>query len=96
MLRMTDKAAALLDETRRRSGLAGDVGLRISGGGSGNGRSASFRLTFATGPGPADVVLRGVGAPVFVASDVAEQLDSAVLDADEQGGTARLVLKQTG
>lgn len=96
MLEVTAGAAAVLDDTRTKNGLPDDVAVRISPGGSDNGRAqaAGYELRFATKPQDGDVVLDSGSTRVFVAPEVAEPLGAAVLDAEQTAEGPKLVLKR--
>jgi Fe-S cluster assembly iron-binding protein IscA len=92
MLTLTDRAAAVLAEARSRSGLSDDVGVRISGE-SKNGQEPSYRLTFAAEPAPEDLVVHSGVTSLFVAPEVAGQMQAAVLDVNDGGDGITLVLR---
>lgn len=92
MLTLTDRAAAVLAEARSRSGLSDDVGVRISGE-SKNGEEPSYRLTFAAEPAPEDLVVHSGVTSLFVAPEVAGQIQAAVLDVNDDGDGITLVLR---
>jgi Fe-S cluster assembly iron-binding protein IscA len=94
MLALTPRAAAVLAETRTRRGLPNTGGLRISAPASdSNGDGAAYHLSFVADPGPADVVVEGGTTRVFVAPEVAQPLEWAVLDAEETAYGRRLILR---
>ncbi len=92
LLTLTDRAAAALAEARSRSGLSDDVGVRISGE-SKNGQEPSYRLTFAAEPAPEDLVVHTGVTSLFVAPEVAGQMQAAVLDVNDGGDGITLVLR---
>ena len=55
--------------------------------------SAGVGLTFAPAPEPGDQVLSGSALPIYVAEDVTEALDQAVIDVAAEDGGSRLVLR---
>lgn len=94
MFELTSRAAAALAETRAQSGLGETIAIRISASESSNGSSAGYQLRFASHPSPDDLVMETGGTRVFLAAELAEPLEAAVLDtvATEEG--ERLVLKR--
>jgi Fe-S cluster assembly iron-binding protein IscA len=63
-------------------------GVRISAAGP-NSNQAAFQFGFVEEPMAGDQIAETEGPPVFVAPEVADSLDDAVLDVEESG---RLVL----
>lgn len=94
MLKLTERAAAVLAETRSENGLPDHAGVRISGGASKNGQSLSYELRFTGEPAPDDIVVTTGPTSLFVAADVAQPLETAVLDAEETTSGEKLVLKR--
>lgn len=94
MITLTEGAAAVLEETRAKSGLPDGVAVRISSGASDNGEAAAYKLRFAAEPFPDDLVVGTGTTRVFVAADVAEPLGAAVLDAEETAEGCKLVLRR--
>lgn len=94
MLTLTPGAAAVLAEARDQNGLSEEVGLRISAGPSSNGQAAAYELRFAAEPNPDDLVVDSGGTRLFVAAEVAQPLETAVLDAQETDQGRKLVLKR--
>lgn len=93
MFELTNRAAASLAETRAKNGL-GDIAIRISASESGNGSAAGYQVRFASHPAPDDVVTESAGTTVFLAAELAEPLDTAVLDTVDTAEGERLVLKR--
>jgi Fe-S cluster assembly iron-binding protein IscA len=92
MLTLTDRAAAVLADARDRRGLSEDVGVRISAEPK-NGTEPSYRLTFVGEPSPEDVVVLPGTISIFVAADVANRIQGAVLDVDDRGDGTTLILR---
>ena len=93
MFELTSRAAAALAQTRAQSGLGDTIAIRISASESGNGSSAGYQLRFASHPAPNDVVVESAGTTVFVAPELAEPLETSILDAVDTPEGERLVLK---
>ncbi len=93
MLALTPRAVAALAETCTRQGLPKTIGLRISASTS-NGDGGVYDLRFVADPEPDDVVVEGGRTRVFLAPEVAQHLDSSVLDAEETAHGRKLVLRQ--
>jgi len=93
MLALTPRALAVLSDSLTDRGLPGNVGVRISAGGS-NGESAAYQVRFAEDPAPDDLVIDSGGPRIFVAAEVVEPLDSAILDAEETAQGRKLVLRR--
>jgi Fe-S cluster assembly iron-binding protein IscA len=91
---LTSRAAAALAQNRAQIGLGDTIAIRISASESGNGSSAGYQLRFASHPAPDDVVMETAGTKVFLAAELAEPLDAAVLDAVDTGAGERLILKR--
>ena len=87
MLQITDKAAIHLLYARSERGFDERAGARFVRG------SAGVGLTFAPAPEPGDQVLSGSALPIYVAEDVTEALDQAVIDVAAEDGGSRLVLR---
>jgi Fe-S cluster assembly iron-binding protein IscA len=90
---LTTRAAAALAETRAKSGLGDRIAIRISASESGNGSNPGYQLRFASHPAPSDMVVESAGTTVFLAAELAEPLQTHVLDAVETAEGERLVLK---
>lgn len=88
MLKLTKAATAHLLRVRAERGFDPSAGARFVRG------SAGIGLTFARAPQEGDKVLMGSDFPVYVAEDVAEILDRAVIDettTEDRG--SRLVIR---
>ncbi len=94
MLTITQTAAEALDTIVSSVPDAPETsGLRISPSASEDGQ-AGFRLDLATAPEPGDQVIDSPSVPVFVDSDVADELSDKVLDAQVQEGRVGFMLAQ--
>lgn len=52
------------------------------------------RLTFATEPASQDRILNGTELPIFVAPEVIDKLEHAVIDIDTSAGRTRLIIRR--
>ena len=93
-MELTNRAAAALAASRAQSGLGDTIAIRISASESGNGSTAGYQLRFASHPAPDDVVTESSGTKVFMAAELAEPLQTAVLDAVDTEEGQRLILKR--
>jgi Fe-S cluster assembly iron-binding protein IscA len=88
MLKLTKAATAHLLRVRAERGFDPSAGARFVRG------SAGVGLTFARAPHKGDKVLTGSDFPVYLAEDVAEILDRAVIDeATTEDRGSRLVVR---
>lgn len=93
MLQISDGAVRLLQETRSEQGVPESYGLRVFGRSDQTG-GIQVHLTFTEEPEEGDQVIEQAGTELYLAPEVAEPLDNAVLDvADEEAGP-ELVLRQ--
>jgi Fe-S cluster assembly iron-binding protein IscA len=90
MLEITQQATSHLIRVRAEQGYSADAGARFVRGTTGVG------LTFATQPEQGDVVLAGPDLHVYVAEEVANVLDNAVIDETSEDGGSRLILRPQG
>jgi Fe-S cluster assembly iron-binding protein IscA len=88
MLQLTPEATSHLVRVRRERGLDDQSGARFVSNG------ARVGLTFAGAPEPGDRVIEQKDIPVYVASEVAEALDTSVIDARVEEGKSILVLRR--
>jgi Fe-S cluster assembly iron-binding protein IscA len=86
---ITTRATTRLIEDRKRRGLPDTFAPRLSR------REGRIVLDFATKPAPDDRVSTTDGMSLFVASDVAEDIDNTVVDIRTRDGRERLVLLRT-
>lgn len=83
MLQVSSSAASMLANVRVQRGLADDVGIRISAAPATDGNGTNLRLGFVEAPLEGDQVTETEGTRVFVAPELAEALDTAMLDTAE-------------
>jgi Fe-S cluster assembly iron-binding protein IscA len=89
MLRLTSDATDHLVRVRQERGAANDAGARLVRGGGG------VRLTFSQSPEQGDKVIDASDIKVFVAPEIADALDSSVIDAKTEDGRTYLVIRAT-
>ncbi|MGH9038953.1 MAG: hypothetical protein ACRDZ3_01850 [Acidimicrobiia bacterium] len=90
MLQVTNSAASTLAGARAQQGLPDHFGVRIFANATATSDTKSpYQFGFVEEPVADDQVAEVEGTRVFVAPEVAESLDSAVLDTEETG---RLIL----
>jgi Fe-S cluster assembly iron-binding protein IscA len=89
MVQVTQEATKHLVRVRRERGFDTATGARFVS------RGSSVTLTFAPAPQPGDGVAGGKEIPIYVAPQVAEKLDSAVIDIADRDGRVGLVLRHT-
>lgn len=90
MLQMTREAALTLNQAREREGLPEHYGVRIFATADPNtdgsqSQSGAVGLGFVDGPQAGDAVGEVEGTNYFVAPEIAETLDGAVIDIGEAG-----------
>jgi Fe-S cluster assembly iron-binding protein IscA len=87
MLQVSSRAASALAGVRTQQGLGDHVGVRIYSSPSTDGSTAaSIQLGFAEEPLTGDQIAETEGTLVFVAPEVADALDEALLDTAEDSG----------
>ncbi|MGP6171608.1 Fe-S cluster assembly protein HesB [Microbacterium sp. A196] len=97
MLTLTENADAVVTTIVGREDASAEAGLRIqTAEGQGPNGEARFAVQIAPSPEPADIVIEGPGARVFLEDNAAEALSDKVLDAgvDEQGAVSFTILPQ--
>jgi hypothetical protein len=57
-------------------------------------QSGQIKLGFASSPEAGDAVVEAAGMQLFIAGDIAETLDAAVVDVQERDGRRVLVLRR--
>lgn len=92
MLQLTQAAANQIGEARQAQGIPDGFGLRVFGEPRPGGEMA-VNLGFAEVPAEDDQVGEYADTRLFVAPDVADPLDSKVLDVEETPSGAALVLR---
>ncbi|HEY7762574.1 MAG TPA: hypothetical protein VIC52_06115 [Actinomycetota bacterium] len=91
MLLVTDHAATLFREILARDEITGDA-IRLVARATDDG-STRIVLTTIDGPTEADVPTQADGVDVYVAPELAPQVDGAVLDAEKSEAGDRFVLR---
>lgn len=97
MLTLTENADAVVTTIVGREDASAEAGLRIqTAEGQGPNGEARFAVHIVPTPEPADIVIEGQGARVFLEDDAAEALSDKVLDAgvDEAGSVSFTILPQ--
>jgi Fe-S cluster assembly iron-binding protein IscA len=90
MLQVTSSAASTLAGARAQQGLPDHFGVRISASATATPDTKStYKFGFVEEPESNDQVAEAEGTRVFVAPEVADSLENAVLDIEETG---RLIL----
>lgn len=92
MLQMTDRAADLLRNLRREAQLPGDAGVRVFSELADSGEP-TLSIGFTTDPMPSDQVTEHGDLRLFVAPEIAEPLDRAVMDVIAEDGESQLVFR---
>ena len=87
MLQITDRATNHLLMARTERGFDERAGARFVRG------PAGVALTFAPAPEQGDQVLDGSALPIYVADDVTEVLERALIDVTADDGESRLVIR---
>lgn len=90
MLEVTSSAASILASARAQKGLPEHFGVRIYASATATpDMKAAYQFGFVEEPEAEDQVTETEGTKVFVAPEIADSLDNAVLEAEDTG---RLVL----
>jgi Fe-S cluster assembly iron-binding protein IscA len=89
MLRLTSDATNHLVRVRQERGAGTDAGARLVRGGGG------VRLTFTQTPEQGDKIVDASDIKVFVAPEIADALDTSVIDAKTEDGRTYLVIRAT-
>lgn len=93
MLRITDRAAALIGEARSRRQLPEHYGVRVFAGARLNGQGA-IQIGFSERPLVGDEVSEMEGTRLFVAPEVSPSLENFVLDVDEDADSVNFVIRE--
>lgn len=93
MLRLSENAAAVLENVRAAEGVPESYGVRLSGGQEPDG-SIMISLAFIESPEEADQVTEQSGTDVYVAAEVAEPLSTAVMDVQDGDAGPQLVFRE--
>ncbi|HWD08401.1 MAG TPA: hypothetical protein VHA57_04820 [Actinomycetota bacterium] len=91
MIELTKGAANLLTEVRSANNIPESYGLRFYNKAGEDGSSA-VAIAFAQAPAQGDEVITEMQLPVYVASDVANEISDAVLDVEGDAGAQRFVI----
>jgi Fe-S cluster assembly iron-binding protein IscA len=91
MLQVTEAAATVFKEILQREDVTGEA-IRLAPVTDPAGEP-DIALQTVEGPREGDAQTEATGVEVFVAEDLAQPLDAAVLDAEGTGEGARLVLR---
>jgi Fe-S cluster assembly iron-binding protein IscA len=91
MLQVTDAAVSVFNKILQREEASGGA-IRLA---SVTGPTGESEVAVQTveGPREGDAATEATGVDVFVAEDLVQPLDAAVLDAEETEGRANLVLR---
>ena len=92
MLRITRQAAALLSQIRADAGAPEDYGVRFFAK-SADQSGTELGLDFVAQPAEGDQVSKQEDLAVYVAADVVEPLNEAVVDATAADGAPQLVIE---
>jgi Fe-S cluster assembly iron-binding protein IscA len=92
MLELTATAAATLSDLRSQTGFPDNFGVRIFRSVTPDAQ-AGVQFDFVEGPEPDDQVGEAEATPFYVAPEVAQPLDNAVLDAEDTPEGTQLILK---
>lgn len=92
MLRVSENAAAALENVRSAEGVPESYGVRLSGDQNPTGDIA-ISLAFVQAPEAADQVTEQSGTDVYVAPEVAEPLSKAVMDVQDSDAGLQLVFR---
>jgi Fe-S cluster assembly iron-binding protein IscA len=91
MLQVTDAAVSVCREILQRGEMSGGA-IRLAPVLGPTGES-EVAIQTVEGPREGDETTEATGVDVFVAEDLAQPLETAVLDAEETEGRAKLVLR---
>jgi Fe-S cluster assembly iron-binding protein IscA len=91
MIHVTDAAVSVFKEILRREEISGGA-IRLAPVIGPTGES-QVAIQTVEGPRKGDATTEAEGLEVFVAEDLVQPLDAAVLDAEETEGRANLVLR---
>lgn len=92
MLTITHEAAVLLEQQRHAAEAPDTFGVRLFAATPPGGGSPSVALAFVPEAKPGDRVTEQEGVTAFVAPEVTDALDDAVLDASPVDGDIELVI----
>lgn len=92
MLTLTPIAANALTETKTRQNIPTGASLRVAPSPAVDGQQSGITLGFVEAPHAGDQIGEAHGLAICVASEVADDLDGAQIDVQQQGGDAQLVV----
>ena len=92
MLTITHEAAALLVENRQIAGVPDTYGARLFAAIPPGGGAPGIAVAFVPEAEPDDQVIEQAGVTAFVAPEVSEVLDAAILDASRADERRELVI----
>lgn len=92
MLQLSQSAAEALDQARDEQGVPDDYGIRVSAVPGPEGQTG-LAVDFAEEPDEGDEVSEQAGTQVFISEEVAGPLSESVIDIQETGEGAQLVVR---
>lgn len=93
MLQVTNSAATVLADVKTQQGVPDHFGIRVFAGQTNDGQQA-IGLGFAETPADGDAVTESEGVTLFVAPELAEPLEEAVIDVESQPEGEALVFRR--
>jgi Fe-S cluster assembly iron-binding protein IscA len=93
MLQVTQPAAEVLSDVRSQQGVPDHFGVRVFAGQTNDGQQA-IGLGFAETPADGDAVAESEGVTLYVAPELAEPLEEAVIDVESQPDGDTLVFRR--
>lgn len=92
MLTLTPTAANALTETKSRQNIPDDASLRVAPSPAVDGGAGGITLGFVDTPAAGDQVGEAHGLAICVDPEIADDLDGAQIDLQQQGADAQLVI----
>lgn len=96
MLTLSPTAANALTETKTRQNIPDDASLRVASAPATDGPQGGITLGFVDEPMAGDQVGEAHGLTICVAPEIADDLDGAQIDLQQQGAEAQLVVVPAG
>lgn len=96
MLTLSPTAANALTETKTRQNIPDDASLRVASAPATDGQQGGITLGFVDEPMAGDQVGEAHGLTICVAPEIADDLDGAQIDLQQQGAEAQLVVVPAG
>ncbi|MDW3213242.1 MAG: hypothetical protein R8G01_04535 [Ilumatobacteraceae bacterium] len=96
MLTLSPTAANALTETKTRQNIPDDASLRVASAPAPDGQQGGITLGFVDEPMAGDQVGEAHGLTICVAPEIADDLDGAQIDLQQQGAEAQLVVVPAG